>query len=80
MYFPVNFAKFIRTEHLSAAVHLLCTLFYENNEAKFGKNKSTFTWDPKRTQTGLKSQTALKCRFVYMAIYMEISQQQLSKQ
>ena len=37
MYFPVNFAKFIRTEHLSAAVHLLCTLFYENNEAKFGK-------------------------------------------
>ena len=42
--------------------------------------KSTFTWDPKWTQTGLKSQTALKWRSVYMAIYMEISLQQLSKQ
>ena len=34
---------------------------------------------PKWIQTGLKSQTALKCRSVYMAIYMEISLQ-LSKQ
>ena len=32
--------------------------------------KSTFTWDPKWTQTGLKSQTTLKCRSVYMVIYM----------
>ena len=30
--------------------------------------KSTFTWDPKWTQTGLKTWTALKSRFVYMAI------------
>ena len=30
--------------------------------------KSTFTWDPKLTQTGLKSQTVLKSRSVYMAI------------
>ena len=44
------------------------------------ETKSTFTWYPKWTQTGLKSQTALKCRSVYMAIYMEISLQQLSKQ
>ena len=42
--------------------------------------RSLFTWDPKWTQTGLKSQTALKCRSVYMAIYMEISLRQLSKQ
>ena len=42
--------------------------------------ESTFTWDPKWTQTGLKSQTTLKCRSAYMAIYMEISLQQLSKQ
>ena len=42
--------------------------------------KSTFTWYPKLTQTGLKSQTALKCRSIYMAIYMEISLRQLSKQ
>ena len=34
----------------------------------------------KWTQTGLKSQTALKCRSIYMAIHMEISLQQLSKQ
>ena len=27
----------------------------------------------KWTQTGLKSQTTLKCRSVYMAIYMEIT-------
>ena len=32
------------------------------------KYKSTFIWDPKWTQTGLKSQTALKSRSVYMAI------------
>ena len=37
-------------------------------------------WNPKWTQTGLKSQTTLKCRSVYMAIYMEISLRQLSKQ
>ena len=36
--------------------------------------------NPKCTQTGLKSQTALKCRSVYMTIYMEISLQQLPKQ
>ena len=30
--------------------------------------KSTFTWDPKWIQTGLKSQTALKSRSVYMEI------------
>ena len=30
--------------------------------------KCTFTWDPKWTQTVLKSQTAVKCRSVYMAI------------
>ena len=42
--------------------------------------KSTFTWDPKWTQTGLKSQTALKCRSIYMAIYIEISLGYLSKQ
>ena len=42
--------------------------------------KSTFTWDPKWTQTVLKSQTALKCRSVYMAIYMETSLRQLSRQ
>ena len=41
--------------------------------------KSTFTWYPKWTQTGLRSQTALKCRAVYTAIYMEISLWQLSK-
>ena len=34
----------------------------------------------KWTQTGLKSQTALKCCSIYMAIYTEISLQQLSKQ
>ena len=38
------------------------------------KKKSTFTWDPKWTQT------ALKCSSVYMAICMEISLRQLSKQ
>ena len=27
-----------------------------------------FTWNPKWTQTGLKSQTALKSNFVYMAV------------
>ena len=27
-----------------------------------------FTWDPKWTETGLKSQTTLKSRFVYMVI------------
>ena len=43
-------------------------------------HKSTFTWDPKWTQTSLKSQNALKCLSVYMAIYMEISKRQLSKQ
>ena len=32
------------------------------------------------SQTGLESQTSLKCRSVYMAIYMEISLRQLSKQ
>lgn len=30
--------------------------------------KSTFTWDSKWTQTGLKSETALKSRSFYMAI------------
>ena len=35
---------------------------------------------PEVTQTGLKSQTVLKCRSIYLAIYMEISLQQLSKQ
>ena len=35
---------------------------------------------PKWTQTNLKSQTALKCRSVYMATYMEISPRQFSKQ
>ena len=35
---------------------------------------------PERSQTGLKSQTALKYCSVYMAIYMEISLWQLSKQ
>ena len=30
--------------------------------------KSTFTWDPKWIQTGLKSQTTLKCCSVYIAI------------
>ena len=35
---------------------------------------------PEVTQTGLKSQTVLKCRSVYMAIYMDISLLQLSKQ
>ena len=42
--------------------------------------ESTFTWDPKWTQTGLKSQTALKSRFAYMAIYIAISLRHLSKQ
>ena len=42
--------------------------------------RSTFTWGPKWTQTGLKSQTALKCRSVYLAIYIEISLRHLSKQ
>ena len=42
--------------------------------------KSTFTWHLKWTQTSLKSQTTLKCCSVYMAIYMAISLQQLSKQ
>ena len=37
-------------------------------------SKSTFTWDPKWTQTALKS------RSVYMAIYIEISLWHLSKQ
>ena len=41
---------------------------------------STFTWDPKWTQTALKSQTTLKCCSAYVAIYLEISLQQLSKQ
>ena len=31
-------------------------------------------------ETSSKSQTALKCRSVYMAVYMEISLRQLSKQ
>ena len=35
--------------------------------------KSTFTWDPKWTQTGLKSQTALKSRSVYMAISPQLT-------
>ena len=39
-----------------------------------------FTWYSKWTQTGLKFQTALKCRLIYMAIYIDISMQQLSKQ
>ena len=57
-------------------------LFYKNDWLKNNSFdiKSTFTWDPKWTQTGLKSQTALKYRSVYMAIYMEIWLQQLSKQ
>ena len=42
--------------------------------------KSTFIWDLGRTETGLKSQTALRCRSVYMAIYIKISLRQLSKQ
>ena len=33
--------------------------------------KSRFTWDPKRTQSGLKYQTALKSCFVYMAISLQ---------
>ena len=33
---------------------------------------NTFTWEPKWTHTGLKSQTTLKCRSVYMTICMEI--------
>ena len=37
-------------------------------------------WDPKWTQAGLKSQTALKYCSIYMAIYMEISLGRLSKQ
>ena len=36
--------------------------------------KSTFTWYKKWTQT------ALKCRSVYIAFYMEISLRKLSKQ
>ena len=43
-------------------------------------SKSTFTWDPKWTQTGLKTQTALKACSVYMAIYIKISLHHLSKQ
>ena len=35
---------------------------------------SRFTWKPKWTQTNFKSQTALKCRSVYMAIYMATCQ------
>ena len=35
---------------------------------------SRFTWEPKWTQTNFKSQTALKCRSVYMAIYMATCQ------
>ena len=35
---------------------------------------------PEVNSNGLKSQTALKCRSVYMAIYMEISLRQLCKQ
>ena len=50
----------------------------ETNIAK--ETKSTFTWDRKWTQTGFKSQTALKCRSIYMTIYIEIWLRQLSKQ
>ena len=45
----------------------------------WGKSKCTFTWDAKGTQTGLKSQTALRFRSAYMAIYMEISLRRLAK-
>ena len=42
--------------------------------------RSTFKWYVKWTQTGLKSETTLKCCSVYMTFYMDISLLQLSKQ
>ena len=49
---------------------------YQRLQDYLQTSNSTFTWDPKWTQTGLRSKTALKYS-VYMAIYMEISLQQL---
>ena len=62
-------------------VHSLC---HHNNIQShyinwFDYSYSMFTWDPKWAQTDLKSQTVLKCSD-YMAIYLEISLWQLSKQ
>ena len=66
---PLNLLHIFRTAFLRTPLDN-CFCFF----------KSTFTWDPKWTQTGLKSQTALKSRSVYMAIYIEISLRHLSKQ
>ena len=68
----------------------IATTFSKDIGMKFGEEKCTFLQTEKqikkspppirRIQTGLKSQTALKCRSVYMAIYIEISLRHLSKQ
>ena len=58
-------------KYLQRLVHLH---FVISELFKLNCSKNTFIWDPKWTQT------ALKYRSVYMAIYMEISLRQLSKQ
>ena len=82
-YFQNTFSK----EHLWMAAsvsrmdwHFIVLYKLGNCRNSEWNSKSTFTWDPKWTQNGLKSQTALKCRSIYMAIYIEISLGHLSKQ
>ena len=66
-YFVLHITSLIKESVIMVLKHAKFALFYF---AADQKSFFTFTWDPKWTQTGLKSQTALKCRFVYMAIYL----------
>ena len=60
---------------------LMIVKYFENfHTLRISLCKSKFTWDPKWTQTGLKSQNALKCCSVYMAIYVKITLRQFFKQ